>query len=124
MYDPEDLSKVLAVNENESLRYILEEKYIQPMALAERKEGDSEQLKRINDYNSEHIKMITERRAKSGTIVREHLSEHNLVESETLKRLLITDSEGQHKKQKNKARLIVDEDIVEMEEKGSFFDKY
>jgi hypothetical protein len=124
MYDPEDLTKVLAVNENESLRYMLEEKYIQPMALAERKEGDSEQLKRVNDYNAEQVKMITERRAKSGTIVREHLSKHNLVENETLKRLLITDSDGQHKNVKSRARLIVDEDIVEMEEKGSVFDKY
>ncbi|MFZ6038654.1 MAG: hypothetical protein ACOYU1_10565 [Bacteroidota bacterium] len=124
MYDPDDLSKALAVNEDETLRYMLEEKYIQPMALAERKEGDSEQLKRVNDYNAEQVKMITERRAKSGTIVREHLSKHNLVESETLKRLLITDSNGQHKQQKNRARLIVDEDIVEMEEKGSFLDKY
>lgn len=124
IYDPDDLSKVLAVNENESLRYMLEEKYIQPMALAERQEGDSEQLQRVNAYNAEQVKMITERRAKSGTIVREHLSKHNLTESETLKRLLITDSDGQHKKQKNMARLIVDEDIVEMEEKGSVFDKY
>lgn len=124
MYDPDDLSKALAVNEDETLRYMLEEKYIQPMALAERQEGDSEQLQRVNTYNAELVKTIIERRAKSGNIVREHMSKHNLVENETLKRLLITDSDGQHKNVKNKIRMIVDEDIVEMEEQGSVFDKY
>jgi len=124
MYDPDDLSKALAVNEDETLRYMLEEKYIQPMALAERQEGDSEQLQRVNTYNAEQVKTIIERRAKSGNIVREHMSKHNLVENETLKRLLITDSDGQHKNVKNKIRMIVDEDIVEMEEQGSVFDKY
>ena len=87
-------------------------------------EGDSEQLQRVNTYNAEQVKTIIERRAKSGNIVREHMSKHNLVENETLKRLLITDSDGQHKNVKNKIRMIVDEDIVEMEEQGSVFDKY
>ncbi|MBR1774080.1 MAG: hypothetical protein IJ759_01005, partial [Bacteroidales bacterium] len=50
-YAPEDLSEVLAVNKDGSLRYMLEEKHLQPMALAERKEGDSEELQRVFDYN-------------------------------------------------------------------------
>ena len=32
---------------------MLEEKYVQPMALADRKPGDAEQLQRVRDFNKE-----------------------------------------------------------------------
>ena len=38
-YDPDDLGEVLAVSEDGSLRFMLTEKYVQPMALADRKPG-------------------------------------------------------------------------------------
>lgn len=106
MYDPDDLSRVLAVNEDETLRYVLEEKYVQPMALADRKPGDSEALQRIRDYNKQLESEIIERRVKSGNIVRSHMQETQAIEDETLKRLLITDSTGQHKDVKNKERML------------------
>lgn len=127
MYDPEDLSQVLAVNEDESLQFVMEEKYIQPMALADRKEGDSEQLQRLRDYNKELKSEIIERRAISGTMVRNHMEQTGLIENETLTKLLITDSNGQHKNQKSAARLqIVAEDAKEIEETQStiYYDKY
>lgn len=40
-YDPSDMSNVLASNTDGSIRFILEEKYIQPMALLDRVEGDA-----------------------------------------------------------------------------------
>ena len=49
-YDPDDLHEVLAVSEDGTRRYMLEEKYVQPMALADRKPGDAEQLQRVHDY--------------------------------------------------------------------------
>ena len=45
-YDPDDLGEVLAVSEDGSLRFMLTEKYVQPMALADRKPGDAAELKR------------------------------------------------------------------------------
>lgn len=123
MYDPDDLTKVLAVNEDESLRYVLEEKYVQPMALADRKEGDSDQLQRIRNFNKELEETVIERRSKSASIVRDHLAETPAIEDETLKRLLITDSKGQHKNVKNRARL-QEHAVDAAEETGSVFDRY
>lgn len=102
-YDPRDLSKVLAVNDDGSLQYILEEKHIQHMSLAEQTDEDRKQLKRVEDFNKKQVDIIIERRAESSSIVREHL-QNNLIEDETLKRLLLTDNTGQHKDVKNKAR--------------------
>lgn len=129
-YDPDDLGEVLAVNDDETLLYMLEEKYIQPMALADRKPGDAAQLQRVREFNRLHEEVVTERRAISGTIVREHMQENGLIEDETLRRLLITDSNGQHKNVKNQARTgkilpIVEAEVVEIEEDDGFdFDRY
>ena len=50
MFDPADKTKVMAANGDGSLRFLLEEKYIQPMALRDRKEGDAEELARCLLY--------------------------------------------------------------------------
>lgn len=103
-YDPDDLSRVLAVSEDESLQYELEEKYIQPMALIERTEGDSEQLQRVLRFNMEQERRITEQMCDYSDKAAELLSEHSK-ELDTLQKLLIVDSNGQHKDQRNRARL-------------------
>ncbi len=116
-YDPDDLSRVLAVSEDESLQYELEEKYIQPMALIERKEGDSEQLQRVQRFNSEQERRITDRMSEYTERAAELLSGHGK-ELDTLQKLLIVDSNGQHKDQRNRERLrdifvAPDEDILD-----------
>lgn len=130
-YDPDNLERVLAVNEDESLRYMMEEKYIQPMALADRKEGDAEELQRIEAFNKTLINEVTERRAISGDAVRKHMEQTNAIEDETLRRLLITDSNGQHKNVKSQARTgrklpkVEDAVLIEDEnEESSIFDRY
>lgn len=109
-FDPDDTSRALAVNEDESLRFMLEEKYVQPMALIERSDGDYEQLQRIVDFNREQEQHISGR--ISGYMERtaelmEHI-EHNK-ELETLQKLMICDSSGQHKNRRNAERLSIDD---------------
>lgn len=114
-YDPQDKSKVLAVSEDGSYRFMLEEKYVQPMALAERKEGDAEQLKRVRDYNKALSSYVTDRIAKASETTR-RLFEENAGEIDTtLSRLLLCDSNGQHKDQKNRRRgkEVIDIDALE-----------
>jgi hypothetical protein len=106
---------------------MLEEKYVQPMALADRKPGDAEQLQRVREFNRAHEELITGRRATSGNIVREHMRENGLIEDETLRRLLITDSNGQHKDVRSKARTgkilpVVEVELVEVEKEPADFD--
>lgn len=108
-YDPDDLTQVLAVNEAGTRRYMLEEKYVQPMALADRKPGDAEQLARVRDYN----KQLETRQAQllgaalQGTA--ELIAGTPALRGSVEDRLLITDSHGQHKDNRSRKRLGVAE---------------
>lgn len=104
MYDPDDMSRALAVNEDQTLQFLLEEKYVQPMALKDRKDGDSQQLQRVNDFNKQLKGEVTEFRAMSAENASEFIG--MLPQLETLKKMCITDSKGQHKLNRNCARAI------------------
>ena len=112
-YDPDDLHEVLAVSEDGTRRYMLEEKYVQPMALADRKPGDAEQLQRVHDYN----KALE---AETGRRLADHFEDAQRVIERAAElpihgtpalgaciedRLLLTDSRGQHKDNRSRKRL-------------------
>ena len=103
-FDPDNLQRAIAVNEDESLRFTLEEKYIQPMALIERKDGDYEQLKRVMDFNKAQEQRIAGQIGGYMENAAGLLEEHNK-KLDTLQKLMICDSHGQHKNQRNKERL-------------------
>lgn len=119
-YDPEDLHYAVAVNEDESLQFTLEEKYIQPMALADRKEGDARELQRVMNFNRRKEQELMDELTPMEDRARE------LLEQTTLSKLLITDSRGQHKLPKAKARLAAaNAELVEAVETGdNFYDMY
>jgi hypothetical protein len=102
-YDPDDLSEALAVNDDGTLRFLLREKHVQPMALHERKDGDGAALSEVMQYNKMLEAAITERRAASGEAV-QRLVEDNPQLSDTLTKLLLVDSRGQHKDRRNAPR--------------------
>jgi hypothetical protein len=119
-FDPDDLTKVLAVNENETLQYMMEEKYVQPMSLIERKPGDHEQLQRVHKYNEQlrqHVIDIRSNNADnlSGTI-------ESINELDTLFKLQLTDSKGQHKNRRNDHRAITADAVVVEENENDFYD--
>ncbi len=102
-YDPTDPSKAMAINEDETLQFMLEEKYVQPMALVDRTAGDSEELQRVHEFNYQ-------RQVRNYETMCEHEETfidlvHGNRELATLSKLLIPDSTGQHKDQRNAARL-------------------
>ena len=102
-YDPQDMSTVLATNTDGTLRYMLEEKYVQPMALADRKEGDAQQLERSNNFNKQlESHVIGQLGAYGQTFL--GMVEHN-PQLDTLRRFCLVDSRGQHKLPKAQARL-------------------
>ncbi len=102
-YDPTDKRRVLAVNEDESLQFLLEEKYVQPMALADRTEDDYRELKRVFDFNKAEEQRIAQRIGASSESVAALLEDKK--ELETLQKLMLVDSTGQHKNNKSAARL-------------------
>lgn len=105
MYDPEDLSQVLAVSEDGTHRFMLEQKYVQPMALADRKEGDAEQLERVRNFNKELESAVSERIAIDYQRSEQLITGTPAMRGSIEDRLLITDSKGQHKDQRSRKRL-------------------
>lgn len=108
-YDPENLHEVLAVSEDGSLRFMLTEKYVQPMALADRKEGDAAQLQKVYEFNERLEQHVTDRLALAY-----EKAEPIMLQNNILNRLLICDSNGQHKLPKARRRL--DAEDVEVTE--------
>lgn len=112
-YDPQDLSKVLVTNANSrngklvdvvgTYEFLLEQKHIQPMALAERTEGDALKLMEVKNYNGTITQYITEERQSNIQSI-ETLFANPLL-NDTLAKHLLTDSRGQHKDRKSENRL-------------------
>lgn len=102
-YDPDNLDNVLAVNEDGSLRFMLERKHVQPMALAERTEGDAEQLARVQQFNKQLEGDLTERFALAQGKVDQLFNDNPQLDVAT--RLLLCDSKGQNKNNKQTRRL-------------------
>ena len=101
-YNPDDMSRALAVNEDGTRCFMLEEKYVQPMALADRKPGDAEQLERVRQFNREHEAILAEKICSADATVRRLFGTKQLTaEDEVLSKFLITDSKGQHKNRLN-----------------------
>lgn len=105
-FDPDDMHTVLAVNEDESLRFMLEEKYVQPMALIERSEGDAKELQRVLMFNKILEARIAAKMCDYENTVSDLLQREKKAELETLSKFLITDSRGQHKDNLSRARAL------------------
>ena len=108
LFDPDDMGEVLAVNESGTLRYMLQEKYVQPMALADRREGDAEQLQKVFDYNDRLEQYVTDQLADSSKRV-EQLIQDNPQLGNVLTRFCLVDSRGQHKLPREQKRLDISE---------------
>jgi len=103
LYDPQNSNEVLAVSKDGKQRFMLEQKYVQAMALDDQGEFDTMQLKRVRDYNKDAIAYITEERQENANLL-ENLFENPLL-NDTLAKHLLVDSRGQHKDQKSRQRL-------------------
>lgn len=117
MYDTNDLNQVLAVSKDGSERFILEQKYVQPMALADRVEGDAEELDRIRQFNKKAVDMIIEERAENARLLDPFLNQPQL--KDTLAKLLLVDSVGQHKNHKSGERLEASKKATKLIEKST-----
>jgi len=104
-YDPDDLSTALAVNDDGTLRFVLQEKYRQPMALKDRKEGDAGQLETVRDFNTGLESYITEVRSESSQKVQQLFSDVPAL-SDTLAKMVLINSYGQHKNERNNQRAL------------------
>lgn len=105
-YDPEDLAKVLAVSPDSSQRFLLVEKYTQPMALKERTEADNVELKKVKDFNKGLKESIMAKNMSDVKAI-DTLFTENPELNNTLAKLILVDGNGQHKDRRNDNRLAV-----------------
>lgn len=113
-YDPQDLSQVLVTNAKSkngkleeivgTYEFVLEQKYIQPMALADRKEGDALKLQEVKNYNNLLTDYITDRVKETAQLNEQFFSENPQL-NDTLAKHLLVNSHGQHKDIKSSNRL-------------------
>ena len=126
-YDPEDMSRILISNAGKkgtkdegreigSLRYVLEEKEAVPIALADQKPEHFEQRRRVRDFNESLKREIVGTAENDVETIRSNVYNTGLPGHNILERLLITDSRGQHKDNRNALKLEA-EDIEPEEER-------
>lgn len=103
-YDPSETSRILAVNASTgTIRFELQEKYVQPMAIYDQKPEDHVAIKQIRDFNKSMKEEIMDDMQQDSKVVQELFS-NNLLDG-TLTKLVLCDSNGQHKDNKSAARL-------------------
>lgn len=103
-YDSSNTDKVLAYSKGGELRFILNKKYLQPMSLKDRTDNDVAELMKVQQFNKYLNGKIAEQTYKDAEIV-EDLFKKEPELNNTLSKLLLTDSTGNHKNQRNKQRL-------------------
>ena len=77
------------------------------MALAERQEGDAEQLQKVIDFNAQLETHVTDQLLLTHEKTEELIK--SLPQADILNRLLICDSQGQHKSRRAQRRLEAEE---------------
>jgi hypothetical protein len=113
-YDPDHLEEILALNAQTdsnrkvvnvigSYRFILDKKYIQPMAIYDQLPGDRKELEKVTASNKQMKQGIIDRMDEQQKLIEPifELEEFN----DTLLKHVITDSTGQHKDHKSKQRI-------------------
>lgn len=112
-YDEDDLNQVLVSNaksrngklveEIGNMEFLLEEKHIQPMSLYDQQKGDGKQRQLVYDFNKRmNDEIISRTESRHETL--QELFDNN-PKLDTLRKLMISDSTGQHKDQKSAERL-------------------
>lgn len=114
-YDLSDMNRALAVSEDGTLRFMMEAKKRVPMAVVDYGEEDWRNLKEYRDFNLmldsvRDSRMEAIRSEAEGYVTRERLEG-------PLSALLLTDSRGQHKRNKRAAqrRLVADTEYEEVD---------
>ncbi|QDZ64545.1 hypothetical protein EVD20_21685 [Elizabethkingia bruuniana] len=115
-YDSNNLNEVLAYNEEHNISFMLQEKYVQPMALYDREEGDAEELAKIGRFNKEMKQVILDTQAEDYKEVNQMFIRNPELDG-TLAKMVIVNSRGQHKDQRNAKRLDRSKNLLNKQEK-------
>lgn len=109
-YDLGDMNQALAVSEDGTLRYMVEQKTKVPMALVDYKEEDWTALSEYRQYNAQLTERVTKHVCQVQEAAREYVTRAQL--ESPMSALLLTDRKGQHKSNKRQAQRQLVEDVA------------
>ncbi len=109
-YDLGDMNQALAVSEDGTLRYMVEQKTKVPMALVDYKEEDWAALSEYRQYNARLTERVTKHVCQVQETAREYVTRAQL--ESPMSALLLTDRKGQHKSNKRQAQRQLVEDVA------------
>ncbi|WP_344827975.1 hypothetical protein [Chryseobacterium ginsenosidimutans] len=115
-YDSDNLQQVLAYDEKQNISFMLTNKYVQPMALYDLKEGDSEERTKVKNFNKDLKTLVLDTQAEDSKKVSQMFIQNPELDN-TLAKMLIVDSRGQHKDQRNAKRLDTGKKLLEKQNK-------
>lgn len=115
-FDPQNMEKVLAFNEEKNISFLLEEKYVQPMDLYSQEREDRNQLERVKKFNRELEFKISNEFSEDAEILLDMVFDNKVIDP-TLEKLIITDNVGQHKDLKAKQLNRTAKKLLEKQEK-------
>lgn len=115
-FDSNNLKEVLAYNEEKNISFMLSQKFVQPMALYDRKDGDAEELAKVGQFNRDTKEMIIDSVVEDSVTVNQMFIQNPEL-NDTLAKMLLVDSKGQHKDQRNAKRLQPAQKLLKKQEK-------
>lgn len=115
-FDPQNMEKVLAFNEEKNISFLLEEKYLQPMDLYSQEREDRNQLERVKKFNRELEFKISNEFSEDAEILLDMVFDNKVIDP-TLEKLIITDNVGQHKDLKAKQLNRTAQKLLEKQDK-------
>lgn len=103
-YEDQNTKEVLAYSEEQNISFILTQKHENAMALYDRKENDSDELQKVRNFNKELKEIVLDTQAEDAKLVNQMFIQNPELDN-TLAKMVIVDSKGQHKDQRNAKRL-------------------
>lgn len=119
LYDDRDLSSILVVDDTEKQRFLLDAVYEQPMALRDRKPGDFEALRKVDEYNKQVLEPAVINTITDDADIISRMFEQTPELEGKQAYTMLTDSRGQQKAYLQHSSLVKSEEdlIAEIEEK-------
>ncbi|MEC3875970.1 hypothetical protein [Chryseobacterium salviniae] len=115
-FDSSNLDEVLAYNEEKNISFILTKKHENAMALYDRQENDAQELQKIRNFNKDLKNIVLETQAEDTKIISQMFIQNPELDN-TLAKMVIVDSKGQHKDQRNAKRLENAQKLMEKQNK-------
>jgi len=108
-YDPDDMKSILVEDQDGKISFILDEKYVQPMAIADQTPKDREQLKMIKEKNQDLKTHVIETNIENRHIIYEHLSGNERLGSFRQKLMFTYNGQQKDPLQESKGKILPEE---------------